>query len=513
MYETYMEKAKQNDPKLFQTEHKTDCFGVPVPDNTEWFRYRFEKKEPPRCLSSGDEIYLDFGNHYTGYLSFVMNLVERYPDAPTKVYIKLAENLYELATDYSTYEGEMPSTWFQQETIYIDNPSRVKLSRRYAFRYIKLVVEAAAEPISFEDFTVTAVSSADITKCQPIEVEEQLRRLEQIGCRTLQNCMQRILEDGPKRDRRLWLGDLRLQALTSYYTFQNDEVIKRCLYLFAAYTDQGCRVPRDIFQSTDETYCHKEWLADYSLMFPICLCDYYEHRKDEEIINDLFELADEQLKIAYQATDEGIVKDLEELVEWWAFIDWCDGLQKVTSMQGILLYALKKMRWLCMETGRTEKAQVYETYITELQQAAKEKLYDSENGYFVNRYDKFQLSVHSQVWMILGDVIQGDEAKQLLQNTLNNKEAKGAVTPYMHHYVMEALLHVGMKEEALEYIKGYWGKMAEYGADTYWEVFVPGNFEVSPYGDPIMNSCCHAWSCSVSYFIRKYFAYQNGDMK
>lgn len=29
------------------------------------------------------------------------------------------------------------------------------------------------------------------------------------------DCMQSVFEDGPKRDRRLWLGDLRLQALAS----------------------------------------------------------------------------------------------------------------------------------------------------------------------------------------------------------------------------------------------------------------------------------------------------------
>ena len=65
---------------------------------------------------------------------------------------------------------------------------------------------------------------------------------------------------------------------------------------------------------------------------------------------------------------------------------------------------------------------------------------------------------------------------------------------------------VGLEEKALAYVKEYWGEMVKCGADTYWEVFVPGDLTVSPYGDPIINSCCHAWSCSVSYFIRKYWS-------
>ena len=75
----------------------------------------------------------------------------------------------------------------------------------------------------------------------------------------------------------------------------------------------------------------------------------------------------------------------------------------------------------------------------------------------------------------------------------------------MHHYVMEAMMKLGMKDEAIAYMKSYWGEMVELGADTFWEAYDPQNPELSPYSDPIINSFCHAWSCSPSYFIRKYF--------
>ena len=42
--------------------------------------------------------------------------------------------------------------------------------------------------------------------------------LDRVSQRTLRDCMQTVFEDGPKRDRRLWLGDLRLQALANYAT-------------------------------------------------------------------------------------------------------------------------------------------------------------------------------------------------------------------------------------------------------------------------------------------------------
>ncbi|MFR6136264.1 MAG: hypothetical protein ACLUI0_06370 [Blautia massiliensis (ex Durand et al. 2017)] len=73
--------------------------------------------------------------------------------------------------------------------------------------------------------------------CQPDDVrpvetdDEMAKKLDRVSLRTLQNCMQDVFEDGPKRDRRLWLGDLRLQALANYETFKNYDLVKRCLYL------------------------------------------------------------------------------------------------------------------------------------------------------------------------------------------------------------------------------------------------------------------------------------------
>ncbi len=106
--------------------------------------------------------------------------------------------------------------------------------------------------------------------------------------------------------------------------------------------------------------------------------------------------------------------------------------------------------------------------------------------------------------MILGGVIDGEEAIKLLSDCLDNKAAKQPCTPYMHHYVVEAILKLGMNEAAVQYIKKFWGGMVELGADTFWEAYVPDDLDFSPYNDRMINSLCHAWSCTPSYFIRKY---------
>ena len=106
--------------------------------------------------------------------------------------------------------------------------------------------------------------------------------------------------------------------------------------------------------------------------------------------------------------------------------------------------------------------------------------------------------------MILGGVLEGEEAKNLLLNSLNNNDFKQPVTPYMRHYVIEAMLKLNMRDDAVQYLKYFWGGMIDLGADTFWEAYIPDDLDFSPYNDRMINSLCHAWSCTPSYFIRKY---------
>jgi alpha-L-rhamnosidase len=63
---------------------------------------------------------------------------------------------------------------------------------------------------------------------------------------------------------------------------------------------------------------------------------------------------------------------------------------------------------------------------------------------------------------------------------------------------------VGLKEQAAEYLKSYWGAMLYAGADTFWESWDGENPDASPYGGSVINSYCHAWSCTPAYIIPKY---------
>ena len=115
-----------------------------------------------------------------------------------------------------------------------------------------------------------------------------------------------------------------------------------------------------------------------------------------------------------------------------------------------------------------------------------------------------RLSWASQIWFALSGILPDNETRQLMENLKEKQPSVRLMTPYMNHCYAEALLKADLKSDAEELIRRYWGGMVKAKADCFWEVYDPDNQNSSAYGDRIMNSYCHAWSCTPSYFIRKY---------
>ena len=140
--------------------------------------------------------------------------------------IKFGENMREINDDFSLYNGTLSKTWLQEEIINLDFPQKMTLPRRYACRYIKITVEKTTRPIRLFDFSFRASTSAEVSLLKSANTKDTLLgKIDSVATNTLKECMQTYFEDGPKRDRRLWIGDLRLEALANYYTFNNLDIV------------------------------------------------------------------------------------------------------------------------------------------------------------------------------------------------------------------------------------------------------------------------------------------------
>lgn len=455
-------------------------------------------------LSRGDKALFDLGNHHVGYVTFTFGSAGSHPDAPAWLRIRFAERLRELDERVEDYDGWISRGWIQEELIHVDElPAVAALPRRYACRYIQVEVLDVSSKyrLTIPAVSFRSVTSADDGKLAPLDSGDSLLdRLDQVACRTLRSCMQEVFEDGPKRDRRLWLGDLRMQALACYGTYGGQELVKRCLYLFAGDTLEGGRVGACLFTSpkveVDDTV-----MFDYSLLFLPTLLDYWEETGDMDTLRDLWPTAMRQVELAQAQFDEnGLVRDSDVL--GWCYTDWNLALNKQASAQGCYLYCAKAGIKLARALGEAELAERLAADYA-VKKAAAGRLWDETLGLFVSGAGR-QVSWASQVWMVLGGAVDAGEGAQLLSRVKAHPGAEKMVTPYMYHNYVDALLATGQKDQALRVLRDYWGGMAQAGADTFWELYDPEDPDASPYGGAIVNSYCHAWSCAPAYFLRKY---------
>lgn len=457
-------------------------------------------------LNAGESVIFDFGNHHVGYVTLDLGSFGSHQDAPAYIYLKFAERLDELGADTDSYNGWISKGWIQEEFLHIDVlPAKLKLPRRYAFRYLEIKVIAVSLKFSLvvnevKAESVSAVSEKEVSMLRT--GDELLKKIDEVSIRTLKNCMQLVFEDGPKRDRRMWLGDLRLQARANYKTFHNTDMVKRCLYLFGGLTFNEGKLAACLFLEPeiepDDTY-----LFDYALLYGSVLLDYYRATGDEETLKDLYPIAIRQIEIGLTyLNEEGIVSDHSE--EFWCFVDWGEGLNTQAASLAILIYSMrygirlaeymndeKTIQWL------TEKMEV-------LKQSALEHFWDNEQKLFVSGAER-QVSWATQVWMVLARVFDKEKNRELILHTIEVNPRIRMVTPYMYHHYIDALIRSGEKERALDEMRRYWGEMIHDGADTFWELYNPYNKYESPYGSVAVNSFCHAWSCTPTYFLRKFY--------
>lgn len=456
-------------------------------------------------LSTGDSVVLDFGDHETGYFTAHFGSAGAHPDAPVWIRVRFAERLSEFFEDASEYKGWISKAWIQETQAHLDIlPCEISFPRRYAFRYVKIeVLDCSSRfKLTVEDASATAVSSADDSSLLTYSCKDpEMEPLDRIAVRTLHECMQTVFEDGPKRDRRLWMGDLRLEALTNYETYQANDLVKEGLFLFAGDTDDDGRVASNLFIEpsieADDVY-----MFDYSLFFTTTLRDYYANTKDEETLRDLYRIAIKQVELSEERLgSDGVVEDSD--VMGWCFVDWNLGLNKQASAHGIYLYALLAAADLASFMGEKEKEDEFRKRHATGVQAVRKALYDPGKRVFVSGSSR-QISFASQCWLILGKALSDEEGRSALKAVELLSDVEGMVTPYMYHHYIQALIDVGLEDKAKEVMKEYWGGMVSDGADTFFELYRPGYPNESPYGGTIVNSYCHAWSCAPAYFIRKY---------
>ncbi len=513
--EVWLQKAEAAKPEL--RERHVEPIGMvrSVSDSTAFQGWRMEPETNldgfygtliKERIGQGKETILDFGEHLTGYVTFTLH-ANKDADGPVRLKLTFGEVPGELNISFTQYPGGLSRAWLQDEIVTLTAlPATVTIPRRMAFRYVKVEVLgcSAYYDIYFTDMHCQATTSAPDTAPDLSEgTDPQIARIYEVGLATLSECMQTVYEDGPKRDRRLWIGDLYLESIANAVSFRNHELTKRCLYLLAALSDEKGMVRATVLEQPKPHPLRETYTMDYCLLYGTTLLEYLKATGDRETAADLWPVVKRQVEMARGYLDADGVYDVEKKPKYWLVFDWKDGYDRAASMQGLMTFAVEGSYELAQMLGVEDEVKDWPELIRQMKKSGRERYYDRKAGVVVSGPDR-QISYLSQTWMILSGTLTPQEGAKALERVFAQSDAVYPGSPYAWHYVIEALIRCGLEDRARETLLNYWGQMVDKGADTFWEVYDPQNDLRSPYGFAPMNSYCHAWSCTPVYFINRY---------
>ncbi|KAH8195624.1 hypothetical protein TruAng_010206 [Truncatella angustata] len=484
----FVEISNNLRPQLHRWQRRPQRIVEFKPDDDQYFGLKATPAAhtidelPSLSWAKDDSFILDFGIHMVG-LRFTFG-----------------ESPLDVTLGMDNVKTWISTSWLPDEVLNIDMcPEQVALPRRYAFRYARVdIVDTSPKyQVVFSDFTCESVSAVS-QSCKldmPQLQDPLLQAIDHASISTLRDCMQTVFEDGPRRDRRLWMGDLRLEALANYSTFRDFQLVKRNLFQFAAVARVDGSLPACIFEQPRLTPS-TDYIVDYDVLFSATVYDYVVASNDLETGRVLWSTVLGCVGRALSNLNPDTYMYEKSRSKDWNFLDWQDGLEHSAGLHGVLLFSLKAIQSLG-ELLRLESP----FRETEVRMTEVVRQFISPEGCFISGSDA-QISYASASWLVLSGALPKDMARQALLKTLAHPDALKPLTPYLWHHVCDALASVGCYDECTKTIKSYWGGMVKAGADTFWEAYDPKDSHASPYGDVRNNSFCHAWSCTPTYLLR-----------
>ncbi|MBO4417673.1 MAG: glycoside hydrolase [Bacteroidales bacterium] len=498
--------AEQCKPELNVTEVPPVSIVEAVEDPAAFQGWKYVPVASPDSLSEMNfrqmrTVTLDFGRHITGHLVLRLKTLGDVMDAPVRLKFFFGETPGEMNVPLDPWRGSLSRAWMQDETVTLYAADRdIRLERRVAFRYLRIDLMGGNFDFALDGVRCEAATSAGEcrTALSP-DCPQIIKDINRVSLATLAECMQTVYEDGPKRDRRLWIGDLYLESLAGRYSYQNHDLTKRCLYLFAGLTDGNGRMMADLFEEPEP---HPQWgtyCLTYSLLYPSVLLEYLKDTGDVATAQDLWPVAKFQVEDALGRVRDDFTCSASRA---WLFFDH-QVMDLEVPFQGAMLFALSQTCELAERIGRESEVAECRALAAKIRKGVRARYYNRKSG-LMESTDGSPVSVHAQIWAVIGGILSPREGRKALEAVLAREDAVRANSPYAMHYLLEAMMQCGMGEQAKAAMVDYWGGMVNKGADTFWEVYNPSDDLHSPYSFYPLNSYCHAWSCTPTYFIFKY---------
>ncbi len=301
-----------------------------------------------------------------------------------------------------------------------------------------------------------------------------------LAVRGLQMCAHETYMDCPYYEQLQYVGDSRLELLTTYAMTRDDRLPKRAIQLFD-FSRRNWGFVNERFPA----YLPQQ-SPTFSLIWALMLNDYMFWRNDPAFVKArVIGLRSMLEHFEPYVNQDGLLANLPG----WPFMDWVpqwntgdapDGAKGVSALNNLLyVYALKKSAEVEDYLGEPLLAERDRTKAERTAAAVRAKFWDENRGLMADNLAHTEFSEHGQCLALLTDTLTGEQAKRCFGNLLTAPDLKRA-TIYFSFYLMETWRKFGRGDLILNRM-GFWKDLVKQGLKT--PVEQPGD----------TRSDCHAW--------------------
>jgi hypothetical protein len=327
------------------------------------------------------------------------------------------------------------------------------------YRYVQLEIETAAEPLRIHDlhgifvaypFKLVARFASDLP---------WLAEMWEMNWRTVRLGAGETYYDNAYYEQHQYLGDARLQALTSLYMSDDDRLVRQALEHYdLSRTPEGLTASR--YPSTE-----LEYIPPYSLIWTMMVHDYWMHRSEPEYVRR-FLLGVRGVLAWFEDRVDG--EGLLGPIPWWPCVDygstWPEGVppggREGQSTVIALQYAIALSRAAELEDalGLPAQGRKHRQLADRLREAVRAKAWDAERGLFRDTPNGQSYSQHANVLAVLADALPPAGHAALLERVLTDATLTQSSYPFKF-YLHEALAKAGLGARYIEQLAPWRGML------------------------------------------------------
>lgn len=355
-----------------------------------------------------------------------------------------------------------------------------------AFRYVRIRFLRGAPSTQFRSIHAEAIVYPVQFAGSFISSDPELNRIWETAAYTAHLCMQDDIWDAPKRDRGRWAGDLDVEGRVILTVFGDNRLLEDTLRHIGDNTQPGEPV---------------NGIAGYTAQWVTALATLYLHSGDSAFVVEEHETLLRLLQTMDGDFDSstGLLKPS---VRGWGFVDWAPGLYGETTETKIgtalqFLHAYQAAPALLRTVGDDSHAKFYEDRAVALREACRKAFLSSSTQTVGSTWQLNALGVLTQLSSPTNPTIWNNVFAHVKQDAPTDQ----VISPYFNLYLLDAMAQTGHKQQALNWLRAYWGGMLAEGATSFWESYdlrwPKTDFHLSLQADGTSGyfvSLAHGWS-------------------